>query len=146
MQLTQFTDYSLRLLIYLALSPEGATISEVAERFAISRNHLTRIAHDLGRKGWITTTRGRGGGLKLARPASEINIGKVVQSVEPNFHIVECFDRDHDACVITGACALKGALHAATRAFFDELERHTLADVVSNQQPLRLSLQMKPGK
>ena len=82
---------------------------------------------------------------ELARPAAEINIGKVVQSVEPNFHIVECFDRDHNACVITGVCALKGALHAATRALFDELERHTLADVVANQQPLRFSLQMKPG-
>lgn len=142
MQLTQFTDYSLRLLIYLALSEDGATISEVAERFGIARNHLTRIVHDLGRKGWIITTRGRGGGIRLAHEPKAINIGKVVRSVEPNFHIVECFDREHNACVITGACVLKRVLADAMSAFFAELDQYTLADVIANQKPLRASLGM----
>lgn len=132
MHLTRYTDYSLRLLMYLALKPEGATISEVAARYAISRNHVVRIAHDLGKKGWILTERGRHGGLKLAKPAAEIGIGAVVRDMEPDFHIVECFAPGKNTCVITPSCTLQRALWDAKEAFLAELDRHTLAGVTAN--------------
>ena len=136
MRLTLYTDYSLRLLMYLAIKPEGATIAEVAERYGISRNHLVRIAHDLGKKGWIHTERGRHGGLTLAKPAEQIGIGAVVRDMEPDFHVVECFDPEKNACVITPACRLKRALWDAKEAFLAELDRYTLADVTENNAHL----------
>lgn len=136
MQLTLYTDYSLRLLMYLALHPEGATITEVAERYKISRNHLVRIVHDLGKKGWIHTTRGRSGGVKLARAPQEIGLADLVQETEPNFHLVECFNPENNACVIAPACKLKKILWDAKQAFLAELAKHTLADVVENQAEL----------
>ncbi|GMW00365.1 MAG: hypothetical protein AMXMBFR84_15020 [Candidatus Hydrogenedentota bacterium] len=135
MHLTLYTDYSLRLLLFLAIQPEGATITEVAERYGISRNHLVRIVHDLGKKGWIATERGRGGGIKLAKDPGEINLGSVVRDMEP-FQIVECFNAISNTCVIAPSCLMKKVLADAAEAFLAELEKYTLADLIKNKKML----------
>lgn len=145
MQLTQYTDYALRTLMYLALCDGNATITEISERYAISRNHLVKVVHNLGKGGFIITTRGRQGGLRLAHPPSEINLGTVVRSTEPNFHLVECFDVSRNQCKITAACQLKGVLASAFSAFLAVLDQYTLEDLVSNQRQLKNLLSIGPG-
>lgn len=138
MRLTLHTDYALRLLMHLALAPERrVTISDVAEAFAISRNHLVKVAHELGKAGFVETVRGRGGGLRLARPAAEIAIGDVVRAMEEDFRIVECFDRDANTCCIAPACRLKRLLRDALEAWASVLDGATLADLVERPAPLR---------
>lgn len=136
MQLTHYSDYSLRLLMYLALHPEGATISEVANQYNISRNHLVRIVHDLGKKGWVHTSRGRTGGIKLAVSPEKIGIGALVRDTETNFDLVECFNPAKNTCVFTPVCHLKKILWDAKEAFLRELDGHTLADIVENRAAL----------
>jgi Rrf2 family nitric oxide-sensitive transcriptional repressor len=143
MQLTLYTDYSLRVLLYLGLNPRRmATITDIAQSYGISRNHLVKVVHNLATQGFILTTRGRGGGITLARPSAEINIGDVVRHTEVNFHLVECFDRDRNTCPIAAACFLKSALHEAQRAFMMVLDRYTLADVLDNKDWLRAVLKV----
>lgn len=136
MQLTLYTDYSLRVLLYLAAREEPATIAEIAESYSISRNHLVKVVHELGRKGYVKTERGRGGGISLAHAPGKIGVGEVVRAMEPNFHIVECFDPGKNACVITPQCALRHALIAANAAFMKVLDGYTLADVTRNRAAL----------
>jgi Rrf2 family nitric oxide-sensitive transcriptional repressor len=144
MQLTQFTDYSLRLLIYLARLPEPgmATIPEIAEHHQISRHHLVKVANHLANHGFIMTTRGKGGGIKLARPASMIGVGEVVRLSEPHMNLVECFDIKSNQCRIVHGCFLKGILYEARRTFMAVLDRYTLADVANSGasgEPIRPS-------
>ncbi len=137
MQLTLYTDYSLRVLIYLGVNPERqVTITEIAESYGISRNHLVKVVHNLSGLGYIRTVRGRGGGMLLARIPEDINIGDVVKRTEPNFDIVECFDRKNDGCAISAGCALIKPLKMAKQAFIDVLANYTIADVVSNRDEL----------
>lgn len=136
MQLTLHTDYSLRVLIYLAAENGPGTIAGIASAYGISRNHLVKVVHELGKKGFVHTERGRGGGIALARRPEEIGVGEVVRAMEPHFHIVECFDPAKDTCVITPQCALKHALAAAHRAFMQVLDGYTLADVSRNRKAL----------
>lgn len=140
MQLTSHTDYSLRVLMYLAARNAPSTISEIAETYKISRNHLVKVVHELGKHGYLRTERGRGGGISLARAAKEIRIGDVVRAMEPNFHIVECFDPERNVCVITPQCALKHALSSANSAFMKVLDGYTLADVTRNRTALARAL------
>ncbi|MBX3488300.1 Rrf2 family transcriptional regulator [Parvibaculum sp.] len=138
MRLTLHTDYALRLLMYLAVKPDGrATIREVAETYGISRNHLVKVAHELGRAGFVETLRGRGGGLSLARPAEDIGIGKVVRAMEEDFSLVECFDPQTDRCRISPSCRLRRLLREALQAYMDVLGDATLADLVEKPKPLR---------
>lgn len=137
MQLTQYSDYALRTLIYLAVEDDNATISEISDRYKISRNHLVKVVHNLGKLGYIITVRGRHGGLRLALPPEQINIGEVVRRTEPNFNIVECFDGANNTCVITPACRLKGVLAEAYRAFSNTLDQYTLADMTVNKKELQ---------
>jgi Rrf2 family nitric oxide-sensitive transcriptional repressor len=131
MRLTQYTDYSLRVLLYLAQQKdEMVTITELADFYKISRNHLVKVVHNLGIKGYIQTTRGKKGGLRLARPAHEIVIGDVVRKVEPDFELLECFNTSTDHCVITNACALKSVLILARDDFLSTLDLYTVADAV----------------
>jgi Rrf2 family nitric oxide-sensitive transcriptional repressor len=131
MRLTLHTDYALRVLMLLGSEPEQLhTIEETAGRYGISRNHLMKVVQKLVQTGFIESIRGRHGGLRLARPASEIRIGDVVRHTEESFAIVECFDRPNNTCAIAGACRLRGVLHEATRAFLDVLDRYTLADML----------------
>ncbi len=137
MQLTTYSDYSLRLLLYLAAAADhSGTIGEIAAQYGISRNHLVKVAHNLGKLGYIETRRGRQGGLRLARPAPEINLGEVVRAVEPNFHLVECFDAAQNRCVITPVCVLRGVLQEGLDAFFGVLARYSLADLAMNRDEL----------
>ena len=130
MRLTLYTDYSLRVLLYLANNEdELVTISELANFYKISRNHLVKVVHNLGLKGYILTTRGRNGGLKLAHPAKEILIGEVVRSTEPDFDLLECFNPATDRCVITLSCSLKSVLFNAQKSFLGILDNYTLADI-----------------
>ncbi|MDX1811934.1 MAG: Rrf2 family transcriptional regulator [Gammaproteobacteria bacterium] len=131
MQLTMHTDYSLRVLIYLTQTRDSlATISEIAEFYKISRNHLVKVVHHLSSEGFIQTTRGKNGGMKLARSPELISIGDVVRRMEPNFDIVECFNADNPACVVTSVCSLKSALYQASAEFLAVLDRFTLADAM----------------
>lgn len=143
MQLTLYTDYSLRVLLYLGLRPNQlCTISEIAEAYGISRNHLVKVVHNLGMLGWIDTARGRGGGMALSRSASQINIGAVVRQTEPGFMLVECFDMKTNTCPIAAVCALKGALQEAQAAFLHVLDNYTLADVLKDRAELALLLRI----
>jgi len=143
MQLTLYTDYSLRVLIYLGLNPQRlATITDIAQSYGISRNHLVKVVHNLATQGFIHTSRGRRGGITLARPTAEINIGDVVRHTEVNFHLVECFDRERNTCPIAAACILKSALYEAQRAFVAVLDKYTLADVLGNRDWLSAVLKI----
>lgn len=131
MQLTLYTDYSLRVLMYLGMRKDSkATISEIAAFYGISRNHLVKVVHDLANRGYLHTQRGKGGGMFLARPASEINIGDVVRQAEPNFHVVECFNPQTTHCPIFAMCTLKGVLNSALSEFFAVLDGYTLEDLL----------------
>jgi Rrf2 family transcriptional regulator, nitric oxide-sensitive transcriptional repressor len=138
MRLTMFTDYCLRVLMYVALQPAGArvTVPQIAGDFGISRAHLTKVVHHLGATGVLRNVRGHGGGFELARPAAAINIGTVVRDAESEVALVECFDRRTNRCVITRACRLRGAFNTAIDAFYDALDRYTLADITGNREPL----------
>jgi len=129
-QITQFTDYSLRLLIYLARLPEPgvATIAEVADFHQISRNHLVKIAAMLSTEGYIQSARGKGGGITLARSPDMIVMGEVVRKTEVNMNLVECFDLPNNQCRLIPGCALKGILFKAHLAFMEVLDGVTLAD------------------
>ncbi|RZL93724.1 MAG: Rrf2 family transcriptional regulator [Variovorax sp.] len=136
MKLTAFTDYSLRVLIYLAAQPQRrATIAEIASWFAVSEHHLTKVVHFLGKHGWLANVRGKGGGLSLAKGPDSINIGDVVRHTEGSA-IVECFGEGGGECQITGLCRLRGVLDEAVAAFHAVLHRYTLADLVHNQEAL----------
>jgi Rrf2 family nitric oxide-sensitive transcriptional repressor len=125
-----YTDYSLRVLIYLASKEdEVVTITELADFYKISRNHLVKVVHNLGITGYISTTRGRNGGLKLSLPAKEVLIGNVVRMTEPDFELLECFNPETDKCVITNHCGLKYVLFNAQATFMNELNKFTLADI-----------------
>ena len=132
MRLTQFSDYSLRLLLYLAEHSETpSTIGEIARWYGVSKPHLVKVAHNLVKLGYVHSTQGRGGGLRLASPPGDINIAALLKLTEPDIHIVECFDRERNTCRITKSCKLKHALRDATRAFFESLEQHTLESITS---------------
>jgi Rrf2 family transcriptional regulator, nitric oxide-sensitive transcriptional repressor len=136
-RLTTFTDYSLRVLIFLAAEPDRrATIAEIAGIFDIKQNHLTKVVHFLGQQGWVSTVRGKGGGLQLARAPEDIGIGAVVRQTEGADRPAECFDLEHNRCHITRVCRLKGVLREAVLAFHAVLDRYTLADLVHNRQAL----------
>ncbi len=129
-RLTTFTDYSLRLLMYLAAAPERrATIAEVARAYGISEHHLVKVVHLLGKEGYLRNTRGKGGGVQLARPAGEINVARVVRATEGADRPAECFDPEDNDCALTEACRLRRALQEATDSFYASLERHTLEDL-----------------
>ena len=130
MRLTTFTDYSLRVLIYLAHAPEGrGTIAGIAQAFSISEHHLVKVVHALGRQGILRNSRGRLGGVRLAREASEINVGAVVRLTEGNAMPAECFDRATNTCPLAGGCGLERALGEAVEAFYASLDRFTIADL-----------------
>lgn len=129
MQLTRYTDYSLRVLIYLSLHKDKiVTIDEINDFYQISRNHLMKVVHDLSIKGFINTTRGKHGGMKLAHDPEQISIGDVVRRMEPHFNIVECQTDDNGPCRVAPICSLKSVLDDALEQFLSHLDKYTLAD------------------
>jgi len=135
MRLTTFTDYSLRVLIYVATkSLRRATIGEIAASFDISQSHLTKVVHLLGRKGWLATVRGKGGGVELGMPPCDIVVGQVVRAMEGELVAAECFGTGE--CSIARVCRLRGILAEAVDAFHAVLDRYTLADLVADDSAL----------
>ncbi len=129
MRLTRYTDYTLRVLLYLGTRPEKiCSISEIARAYDISQNHLVKVVHDLGRSGYVTSTRGRFGGIQLARAAHDINVGAVVRHTEEDFNLVDCPN-----CILAPICDLSGALAEALAAFMAVLDGQTLADLLAKR-------------
>ncbi len=137
MRLTTFSDYSLRVLMYLGVH-EGrlATVGEIAAAYEVSENHLVKVVHHLAQQGYIETTRGKGGGMRLAQAPRDINIGEVLRGTEDSLTLVECFDAAASECRIESACVLKGIFGRALGAFFTVLDRHTLADLLGTRTKL----------
>lgn len=145
MHLTRFTDYSIRVLIFLAAKgEERSTIHEIAETFDISRNHLMKIVQELSQKQYVTAIRGKNGGLLLTRDPATIALGELVREMEHDMALVECFHSDN-SCIITPACRLQPILNNALSAFLDVLDHYTLADLLGNQQPQLAQLMRIPA-
>jgi Rrf2 family nitric oxide-sensitive transcriptional repressor len=140
MRLTDYTDYSLRVLLYLAVRGSGlSTIQDISDAYGISKNHLMKVVQQLGELGWVETVRGRNGGLRLAEQTGALTVGEIVRATESDFALVGCFPDQHGerrGCVITAQCRLRGALEAARNAFLAELDRHTIAEVAQPHGPL----------
>ncbi|HEY0825963.1 MAG TPA: Rrf2 family transcriptional regulator [Ramlibacter sp.] len=146
MKLTAFTDYSLRVLIYLAAQPgQRATIAQIATAFDVSENHLVKVVHFLGKLGWLTNVRGKGGGLELGGPPEQIVVGQVVRATEGNAVVAECFGDSGGDCQIAPNCRLRGVLGEAVAAFYAVLDRYTLEDLVNNRQQLARMLFISPA-
>jgi len=144
MRLSTFTDYSLRVLLYVAAAPDGrATIGEIARAFHISEHHLVKVVHFLGRKRLLANTRGRRGGLRLARAPSEINLAAVVRLTEAGDLPAECFDAKANTCMLAGSCGLQGALGEALASFYATLARYTLADLAIRPRKLRRLFELR---
>ncbi len=138
MNLKKYTDYALRVLIVTAMKPDkGLTsIKEISETFNISSHHLGKIVFELNKLDYIETIRGRHGGIRLAKPAEEINVGEVVRQFEDDFILLECFNKEENHCVISPSCELKHVLYKALQAFFDVLDQYTIKDLVHNENDL----------
>lgn len=146
MRLTAFTDYSLRVLIYLAADPKRRpTIGEVAKAFEVSEPHLVKVVHFLGRAGWLANVRGKGGGLALAMAPETIVVGRVVRDTERVTAPTECLQDGGGRCRITRACRLRGVMAEAHDAFYAVLDRFTLRDLVQHPAPLRRILFAAPA-
>ncbi len=142
MELTRYTDYSLRILLYLALHEDNCvTIDEVASTYDISRHHVAKAVHHLGRMGIIRTERGKGGGMYLAARPEDINIGQLVRRTEPHMNLLECFNVDLNTCPLIHACTLKQVLKQAKLAFLDVLDKYTLADMLGNKKETSIALE-----
>jgi Rrf2 family nitric oxide-sensitive transcriptional repressor len=136
MRLSDYTDYTLRVLMYCAAHRDRlVTIAEMADAHQVSKNHLMKIVNDLARQGVLETTRGRGGGLRLLKPPEAIRVSDVVRDAETDFRLVECFDASTDTCTLTPHCRLKSALRGALKAYFNELDKFTLADIAAAGPP-----------
>ncbi|HET8748898.1 MAG TPA: Rrf2 family transcriptional regulator [Ramlibacter sp.] len=137
MRLTTFTDYSLRVLIFLAAQPKDrATIAQIANAFQVSENHLVKVVHFLGKQGWLSNVRGKGGGLELGMPPEAMVVGSVVRETEGMNQLAECFGQTDGDCAIAPDCRLRGILGEAIEAFYEVLDRYTLADLVNNRHKL----------
>jgi len=137
-RLTLYTDYSLRVLLFLgAKEPDAlSTIKEISDAYGISKNHLMKVSHELGKMGYVETIRGRGGGIRLAKRPEEIGIGEVVRQTEEDFYLVDCFNPESIGCVISPVCNLKGALNKALHAYITVLDEYKLSDFLHNKQEI----------
>ncbi|ARQ04117.1 RrF2 family transcriptional regulator [Macrococcoides caseolyticum] len=130
MKLTLYSDYSLRVLMYVARQEHRVQIDEIAKFYGISKNHLTKVVNNLATLGYIETTRGRGGGIRIKMAPEEINIGALIRKTEEHFNLVECFDRETNTCPIAGICGLQGVLGEALNAYLSVLDKYTLQDIL----------------
>ncbi len=135
MQLTIFTDYGLRTLMFLAAHRDRlCNVREVADHYGVSYHHLVKVVHKLSQLGYIETLKGKGGGIRLATGAEIHRLGDLVRALEPNMDIVECFNRDTNTCRVISSCQLKHILFDAKQAFVESLNRYTLQDTVKNKE------------
>jgi Rrf2 family nitric oxide-sensitive transcriptional repressor len=148
MRLTDYTDYSLRVMLYLAIKRDAlVTIQEISNAYGISKNHLMKIVQQLGELRWIETVRGRNGGLRIAERSLALTVGQVVRETESDFALVGCFDGNRDPerpCVIESQCRLKHVLDSARSAFLAELDRHTIGEIAQPAAPLASLLGIVP--
>lgn len=144
MRLNLHTDFALRILMHLSAREGPTPVDTIATDFGLSRHHLMKVAQQLTALGYVEARRGRGGGLTLAKPASDINLGQIVRQLEPTGQFVECFDRQQNACTIAGVCGLQGALNLALRDFMARLDRYTLADLVPDARRFRARFAPRP--
>ncbi len=145
MQLTRFTDYSLRVLVYLAAHPERlCTIAEIAESYRVSENHLMKVVNHLSTVGLVDTVRGKGGGMRLARAPELVNIGEVVRATEDNMNLVECFGNNAYECPLLPSCVLKSVLTEARNQFMATLDRYNLRQMLGPQAAQRLAQGSRP--
>ena len=143
MQLTAYTDYTLRTLMGLgAVAPDKLTVGQLSDAYGISVHHLLKVVNGLAGLGYVETLRGKAGGARLAKPPGEIRIGTVVRQVEREFGVVPCLRSGEAPCVIVPACRLKHLLARATEQFLAELDRHTLADLLEPRRKLQKLLQL----
>lgn len=143
MQLTAYTDYTLRTLMGLgAVAPNKLTMGQLSEAYGISVHHLLKVVNRLAVLGYVETTRGKAGGARLAKAPAEINVGAVVRQVEPELGVVPCLRTGEAPCVIAPACRLKRALQGATECFLSELDRYTLADLLGPRAKLQRLLKL----
>lgn len=141
MRLTTFSDYTLRVLIYLAVQDNRvSTIAEIAEAYNVSKNHLMKVVHHLAGQGYVETTRGKGGGVRLRQSADSISIGEVLRQTESDSALVECFRDGESDCRIEPACLLRGAFHQAQEAFYKVMDGYTLAQIATNRDRLQTLL------
>ena len=132
MRLTVYSDYAIRLLLYLGLKQGGlATIQDISKAYGISRNHLMKITHRLGRAGFVETVRGRGGGIRLSKSALQSTLGDLVRETEDDFQLVECFDAETSTCVIRDKCYVQPIMAEALAAYMAVLDRYTLGEVIA---------------
>lgn len=132
MRLTRYTDYAVRVLMHLGTDPDRlASIAEIAHAYGISQNHLMKVVHDLGKSGYVASVRGRGGGIRLARPPAEIRIGEVIRHTEEGFTLTDC-----ENCAIAPACGLTPVVLEALAAFLAVFDRYTLADLLGQRSAL----------
>ena len=139
MKLTNYMDYSLRVLIFLATknSNELVNIKDIADSYSISKNHLMKVIYELGKLGYVETIRGRNGGIRLGKVPELINIGEVIRNTEDDFNIVECFSGEKNNCILSPVCGLKHVLNKALSAYLDVLDQYTLQDIIVNQDHIR---------
>lgn len=145
MRLTMFSDFTLRVLIYLAVHRDHlATTAEIAEAYDISNSHLMKVVKELGARGYVETLRGKGGGLRLRAAPEDISLGEVLRDTESGSALVECFDVENGRCCIAPACSARGILREAQDSFFRTLDGYTLADLLTRQHRLA-TLLAAPG-
>ena len=140
MHLTQQTNYALRILMYLAATKQPAKISDIAERHAISRNHLVKIVHRLGLEGYVSTKQGRHGGIELAKPPANISVGEIVRLTEDHMFLVQCFGAQDNSCKLKPICRLRKTFFRALDAFMRELDSVSIADIAGNSTQIRNAL------
>lgn len=145
MNLKKYTDYALRVLLFTGMKAdeELTSIKEISRVFDISQHHLGKIVFELNKMGLIETIRGRNGGIRLAKPAEEINVGLLVRQLENDFVLLECFDKGQNHCVISPGCTLKHVLNRALHAFFKVLEEYTIKDLIENEEELKALMGIK---
>ena len=141
MRLTKYSDYALRVLIYLASADRLCTIKEISECYDIPNNHLIKVTHQLASSGLVKSTRGKGGGIALGCDVEEIGLGYVIRQTEQSFDIVECFSEDSNTCILSSQCYLAKILDDALQAFLEVLDQYTLADI--SKPKVRKLLQLK---
>jgi Rrf2 family nitric oxide-sensitive transcriptional repressor len=139
MNLKKYTDFGLRVLLFTGMKEEDelASIKEISEVYNISQHHLGKVVHELNKLGLIETIRGRNGGIRLKKPAGEINVGLVIRQLENDFSMLECFTHGERHCVIEPGCTLKHAVNKALAAFFNVLDEYTLRDLIHNEEELK---------
>lgn len=133
MQLTSFTDYALRCLMYLAAQPDKlCTVREVSTHYGISQNHLVKVVHRLAQLGYIQSAKGKGGGIRLACNPANLRLGDLVKQLEPHMNLVECYVNETNTCKVSTSCQLKHYLSEGVTAFLNALNKYTLAHAVRN--------------